>query len=144
MRRKLVCVSGYFDPLHAGHLDYFEAAAKYGDLVVIVNSDEAAKRKKGYVFQKFEERKRIIESLRCVYRVSPVDDADGSVIKALREIRPDIFCNGGDRVENNTPENEVCEALGITMLWGVGGENKANSSSRLVAESWDSLLGNLG
>lgn len=144
MRRKLVCVSGYFDPVHSGHLDYMEAAAKYGDLVVILNSDEAAKRKKGYVFQKFEERKRIIESLKFVYKVVPVDDADGTVIKALRDIRPDFFCNGGDRVEGNTPEKEVCEAFGITMLWGIGGENKANSSSKLVAESWDSLLGNLG
>ena len=141
---KTVCVSGYFDPAHVGHLDYLEGAAKYGKLVVILNSDAAAKRKKGYVFMPYEERKRMIEALRCVDRVEPVDDHDGTVIKALMRIKPDYFANGGDRGKDNVPEQEICSMLGIEMLWGVGGENKAQSSSRLVAESWDNLLGNLG
>lgn len=144
MSENTVCVSGFFDPIHVGHLEYFEEAAKHGRLIVILNSDEAAKRKKGYVFMPFVERKRIIESLRCVDRVEAVDDADGTVCKALARIRPTFFAKGGDRGPDNTPEQEACGHLGIEMLWGMGGTNKAQSSSVLVANSWDSLLGNLG
>lgn|SRR3990167_10493669 len=140
MKEKIVCVSGYFDCLHVGHLEYFEAAAKYGRLVVILNSDAAAKRKKGYVFMPYNDRKRLIEALRCVDHVEPVDDADGTVIKALIQIRPDIFCKGGDRGPDNTPEVEACGHLGIETIWDVGGY-KQRSSSELVASSWDSLLG---
>lgn len=143
MRDKIVCVSGYFDPMHTGHLDYFEDAAKHGKLIVILNSDAAAKRKKGYNFMSWEERARMIEALKCVHMVVPVDDHDGTVCQALREIRPDYFANGGDRTEENTPEQETCGYLGIEMLWGVGGTKKTQSSSRLVADSWEKLLGHL-
>ncbi len=144
MSDNIVCVSGFFDPLHIGHIKYFEDAAKHGLLTVILNSDEAAKRKKGYVFMPFEERKAIIEALRCVHSVTSVDDGDGTVCKALARIRPHYFAKGGDRGPDNTPEQETCGHLGIEMLWGMGGDNKANSSSKLVAESWEGLLGNLG
>lgn len=144
MSENIVCVSGFFDPLHVGHLAYFEEAAKYGRLIVILNSDEAAKRKKGYVFMPFSERKTLIEALKCVDRVESVDDSDGTVCKALARIRPTYFAKGGDRGPGNTPEQEACGHLGIEMLWGMGGDHKAQSSSRMVAESWDSLLGNLG
>ena len=140
-RKKVVCVSGFFDPIHSGHLAYFKEAAKYGELVVILNSDDAAKRKKGYVFLPYQERKEIIEELRCVSRVEPVDDGDGTVVKALARIRPDYFAKGGDRGPGNTPEQEACGHLGIEMLWAIGGTEKKQSSSRLVADSWDSLLG---
>lgn len=144
MSENFVCVSGYFDPLHVGHLAYFEEAAKYGRLIVILNSDAAAKRKKGFVFMPFVERKRLIEALKCVDRVEAVDDADGTVCKALARIRPTYFAKGGDRGPDNTPEQEQCGLLGIQMLWSMGGDNKAQSSSKLVAESWDSLMGHLG
>lgn len=143
MKNKTVCVSGFFDPAHVGHLDYLEEASKYGRLVVILNSDAAAKRKKGFVFMPFTERKRMIEALRCVDRVESVDDADGTVIKALMRLKPDYFAKGGDRGPENTPEQEICGHLGIQILWGVGG-NKTQSSSKLIAESWDSLMGFLG
>lgn len=143
MRDKIVMVSGYFDPFHVGHLQYFEEAAKYGKVVVALNSDEAAKRKKGYVFMPFEERKRLLEALKCVHAVVPVDDGDGTVIKAIAQHRPDYFAKGGDRGPDNTPEQETCAYLGIEMLWSVGGDNKAQSSSELVAKSWDKLLGHL-
>ena len=143
-RTPLVCVSGGFDPPHIGHLRYIQESAKQGDVVVILNSDDWLKRKKGYVFMPFEQRKEMLEGIKGVKHVVAVDDGDNTVIKALREIKPDFFNNGGDRVDGNTPEKEVCEALGIVMRYGVGGENKANSSSQLVANSWDSLLGSLG
>ena len=144
MRRKLVCVSGGFDPIQIGHVRYIQDAARYGDVVVILNSDEWLVRKKGYKFMPFEQRKEILEAITGVYAVVAVDDGDGSVLKALRDIKPDFFANGGDRVDGNTPEKEVCETLGITMLWGVGGSEKVASSSVLVAESWESLRERLG
>jgi len=142
-RTPLICVSGGMDPVMIGHIRYIQAAAKYGDVVVILNSDDWLKRKKGYVFLPFEQRKEILMAITGVKHVVPVDDADGSVRKALVEIRPDYFANGGDRVDGNTPEKEVCDTLGITMLWGVGGNDKVSSSSQTVATSWDSLLGHL-
>lgn len=144
MRDKLVCVSGGFDPVHLGHLQYMQEASKYGKVVVLLNSDEWLKRKKGYNFMKFEERKAILEGFKCVHAVVPVDDGDGTVCKGLIQIRPDYFANGGDRGPGNTPEQETCGHLCIEMLWGIGGENKVNSSSRMVADSWENLLGNLG
>lgn len=144
LRDKLVCVSGGMDPVHLGHLQYMQEAAKYGKVIVLLNSDAWLKRKKGYVFMKFEERKAILEGFKCVHAVVAVDDHDGTVCKGLIDVRPDYFAKGGDRGPDNTPEQEACGHLSIEMLWGVGGENKVNSSSRMVAESWDNLLGNLG
>ncbi len=139
-----VCVSGGFDPAHVGHLRYIEDAARYGDVIVILNSDAWLKRKKGYIFMPFEERKEMLLGLKAVKSVVAVDDADGTVCKALISLRPTYFANGGDRGEHNTPEQEVCGHLGISMLWGIGGKHKAQSSSKLVAESWDGLMGHLG
>lgn len=143
-RTPLVCISGGMDPVMIGHVRYIQDAAKYGDVVVILNSDEWLKRKKGYVFLPFDQRKEILEAIDGVKHVVSVDDADGSVRKALLDIRPDYFANGGDRIDGNTPEKEVCDTLGITMLWGVGGNDKVSSSSQIVAESWNGLLENLG
>ncbi len=140
----VVCVSGYFNPLHYGHVKHFEEAAKYGDLVVILNSDKAAKKKSGFCFMPFEERKYIIEALKCVKSVVAAEDDDGTVCKNLIKIRPDFFCNGGDRTKTNTPEQEVCGHLGIEMVWGVGGEDKLQASSRLIENAVDAKLANSG
>ena len=127
-----VCVSGGFDPVHVGHLRMMQEAAKFGNVIVIVNSDEWLMRKKGYIFMPFEERCEIIEGFACVYETTGVDDTDNTVCEALERVQPDYFANGGDRKKHNTPEQEVCNELGVQMLWGVGGNNKANSSSDLV------------
>lgn len=127
-------VSGGFDPLHIGHLRMIKEAAKVGKVIVVANSDAWLLRKKGYIFMPWEERKEIIEGYSEVDRVEAVDDSDGSVCEALRRIRPTYFANGGDRTNKNTPEMAVCDELGITMLWEVGG-GKIQSSSEMVANA---------
>jgi len=129
-----IALSGGFDPLHVGHLRMIKDAAKYGRVIIILNSDEWLMRKKGYVFMPWEERKEILMGLADVHGVMAVDDSDGTVCEALRRIDPNFFGNGGDRTDKNTPEKELCERLNITMLWGLGG-GKAQSSSELVAKS---------
>jgi cytidyltransferase-like protein len=127
-----VAVSGGMDPIHFGHVRMIQEAAQFGEVIVILNSDEWLMRKKGFVFMPWEERAEIIESIKGVRKVVRVDDSDGSVCEALRREKPTYFANGGDRTNKNTPEMEVCTDLGISMLWGIGG-GKIQSSSDLVA-----------
>jgi len=129
-----VCVSGGFDPIHIGHLKMIQEAAQYGQVIVIVNSDDWLMRKKGYIFMNFKERCEILRGFRDVYDTVAVDDTDGTVCAALRDIKPTYFANGGDRKTNNTPEMEVCEEQNIELLWNVGG-GKIQSSSKLVDAS---------
>jgi len=129
--RPLVAVSGGFDPIHKGHIQMILDAAKYGDVVVILNSDEWLERKKGYKFMDFAQRSFIAGSIKGVILTTGVDDSDGTVCEALRRIRPHYFANGGDRKTDNTPEMDVCNELGIKMLWNIGG-GKTESSSWLV------------
>ena len=127
-----ICVvSGGFDPIHSGHIRLIREAANNGYVTIILNSDNWLRRKKGYVFMAWEERAEILRSIKGVKNVVAVDDSDGTVCEALRRINPDYFANGGDRTQENTPEQAVCEELGIEMLWGVGG-GKIASSSKLV------------
>lgn len=126
-----VCVSGGFDPVHVGHLRMMQEAAKFGKVIVIVNSDEWLMRKKGYIFMPFQERCEIIEGFGCVATTTHVDDTDNTVCEALERMSPDYFANGGDRKTDNTPEMDVCDRLGIKLLWAVGG-GKVQSSSTLV------------
>ena len=128
---KTVVVSGGFDPIHVGHLRMFQEAAKLGNLTVVINTDEWLLRKKKYVFMSWDERAEIISAFSCVDKVVKASDEDRTVCQTLRELRPDIFANGGDRVSHNTPESLVCEELGIEMVYGVGG-GKIQSSSDLV------------
>ena len=119
-----------------------EAAAKWGDVVVVLNSDDWLMRKKGYVFMPWNERAKIMGAISGVSEVKAVDDSDGTVCKALETWEPDAFANGGDRKKDNTPEMDVCDALGIQMLWGIGGSNKPQSSSWLVNKAMETLKNN--
>ena len=137
MVEKVVVVSGGFDPIHKGHVNLLKEAKKLGDkLVVIMNNDNWLKnwKEKG-VFMKQEDRVEILKAIRHVDEVyitkHTLDKKDISVCEALREIKPDIFANGGDRFEDNIPEVKVCNELGIKMVFNVGGE-KMESSSELV------------
>jgi cytidyltransferase-like protein len=131
-RQKTVMVSGGFDPVHIGHIRMITEASKYGDVIVVANSDDWLYRKKGFVFMEFKQRAEILASIKGVIKVSGVNDIDTTVCEAIKRLKPDIFANGGDRKRYNTPEQTVCEELGVEMLWGVGGEDKVNSSSDLV------------
>ena len=134
MKKKIIAVSGGFDPIHVGHIRMIREAAELGHVVMILNSDEWLIRKKGYKFMPLEERSYICENIKGVIATFEVDDSDGTVCKALEQIRPDAFANGGDRYITNTPEMAICKELEIEMLWNIGGE-KAQSSSMLVTEA---------
>ena len=130
-----IMVSGGFDPVHVGHIRMIRAAAKYGDVIVIANSDEWLYRKKGFNFMDFTKRAEILDSIKGVLLVDSVDDSDGTVCKAIKRHKPTYFANGGDRGRSNTPEQDVCESLGVELLWAVGGEEKVDSSSDLVKKT---------
>tara|TARA_R110002020_G_scaffold373590_2_gene585103 strand:+ start:1130 stop:1654 length:525 start_codon:yes stop_codon:yes gene_type:complete len=129
-----VCVSGGFDPVHIGHLRMIQEAAQFGNVIVIVNSDEWLMRKKGYIFMPFKERCEILRGFAAVYDTAAVDDSDGTVCEALERLKPTYFANGGDRKTDNTPEMNICETIGTQLLWGIGG-GKIQSSSTLVEDS---------
>jgi len=133
----IVAVSGGWDPIHIGHVRLFQEAKAMGDeLVVILNNDNWLMKKKGYVFMPQEERKEILEALEAVDRViitnHPENPEDMSVCRELRELRPHIFANGGDRKENNIPEAALCKEVNCKMVFNVGRGGKVQSSSRLV------------
>jgi len=139
-KMKIVLVSGGFDPLHSGHIEYFKSAKKLGDcLIVGLNSDAWLERKKGRAFMPIWERDTIVRNLKMVNQtVAVADDPDGSCstfIKETLELFPDheiIFANGGDRNTVNTPEMKIQDPR-LSFAFGVGGEDKANSSSWILS-----------
>ena len=133
MSRKLIAVSGGFDPVHIGHVKMIQEASRHGDVLVILNSDDWLNRKKGYVFMPWDERAFILGNIKGVTMVTNVEDSDNTVCHALSRHRPNAFANGGDRKTDNTPEMVLCKELGIELLWNVGG-GKIQSSSDLVAK----------
>ena len=136
---KVVLVTGGFDPLHSGHIEYFRAARQLGDkLIVGLNSDEWLIRKKGQPFMPMTERRSIVGSLKDVDATIVFDDSDGSAIDAVNVVKnmisitdTVIFANGGDRTAINIPEMIVKD---VEFRFGVGGENKLNSSSWILRE----------
>ena len=133
MNKKLttVAVSGYFDPIHVGHLEYLQLAKKLGDkLIVVINNNFQAKLKKGSTFMDEKDRMEIVAALRCVDEVFLSIDEDKSVCKSLEYIKPDIFANGGDRSLEEIPETAVMEKYNIKMVDGLG--LKIRSSSDLT------------
>ncbi|MBU3924259.1 MAG: adenylyltransferase/cytidyltransferase family protein [Nanoarchaeota archaeon] len=131
---KVVVVSGYFDPLHVGHIEYMKMSKELGHkLIVIVNNDVQAHLKKGFNFMHEEDRVKIIRELGFVDEVFLSIDKDCSVCESLRAINPHIFANGGDRHQGEVPEAVVCRELGIAMMDGMG--EKIRSSSELVEEA---------
>jgi cytidyltransferase-like protein len=138
--KKIVLVTGGFDPLHSGHIAYFNEAKKLGDILVVgVNSDAWLTRKKGAPFMPLLERTNIVRNLKMVDYVIDFPDEDGSAKGAIQMVRQSypqdqiIFANGGDRTNDNIPEMDVADA-NTKFVFGVGGFNKANSSSWILQE----------
>lgn len=131
----VVAVSGYFNPLHVGHLVMIKQAKKMGDkLVAIVNNDHQVKLKGSVPFMSLMDRVKIIKALRYVDEVFISIDKDKTVCKSLAKIKPDIFANGGDRKNiNDVPEYNICQKYGIKMVDGLG--SKTRSSSVLIARA---------
>jgi len=128
---KIVATSGYFDPLHIGHIECLELAKQLGDkLIVIVNNDLQAKLKKGKSFMIQEDRMKIISALECVDEVFLSIDKDKTQCESLKHLKPHVFAKGGDRMSNEIPESEVCKELGIKIVDGLG--EKIRSSSNLT------------
>ena len=128
---KKVAISGYFDPIHVGHLEYIELSKKLGNyLIVIVNNNHQCVLKKGKPFMDEKDRIKIVEAIEWVDEVFLSIDMDKTVCKSLEAIKPNIFTNGGDRTNEEIPESMVCKKYGIEILDGLG--KKIRSSSDLT------------
>jgi len=131
MKNKIVVVSGYFDPVHVGHIELLERAKSLGKkLIVIVNNDKQAELKKGKSFMCQEDRCIIMQSMYLVDEVFLSIDDDNTVCKSLEAIKPHIFANGGDRYSDEIPEAAVCKKYNIKIVDGLG--KKVRSSSELI------------
>ncbi len=149
--KKVVMVSGGFDPVHIGHVRLFNEAKKLGDeLVVVINNDNWKRKKRKHVFMPEHERREIIEAFACVDRVIITEHPENtegpknmSVSRELKKIKPHIFANGGDRNEEDAKnpnsslyyDIETCKELGVEMVFNVGYGGKIQSSSWLVEKS---------
>jgi cytidyltransferase-like protein len=138
--KKIVLVTGGFDPLHSGHIAYLKAAKKLGDeLIVGLNSDAWLARKKGRRFMAWDDRLDIVRNLKCVDHTVEFNDLDGTAKDAIHKVRLNypsdtiIFANGGDRTDANIPEMNISDN-NLKFVFGVGGSNKANSSSWILEE----------
>ena len=136
----IVLVTGGFDPLHSGHIAYFKAAKLLGDMLIVgLNSDEWLERKKGRAFMPWNERLCVINNLAMVDEVFTFDDEDGSARHFIQQVRAHylndkiIFANGGDRTKYNIPEMDIVDS-NIEFIFGVGGDDKKNSSSWILEE----------
>ena len=140
---KVVLVTGGFDPLHSGHVEYFKAARDLGDhLIVGINSDAWLTRKKGRPFMPMQERATIVKELECVDEVITFDDSDDTACAAIMQVLSTkatswevVFANGGDRTNTTTPEYQTYgDRKDVEFVFGVGGEDKKNSSSWILKE----------
>jgi D-beta-D-heptose 7-phosphate kinase/D-beta-D-heptose 1-phosphate adenosyltransferase len=138
--KTIVLITGGFDPLHSGHISYFNRAKELGDILVVgINSDAWLTRKKGKPFLPRQERSCIIQSLKMVDFVIDFNDEDGSAKHAIKMVRQSypqdqiIFANGGDRTDKNIPEMDVQDD-NLKFVFGIGGYDKQNSSSWILEE----------
>ena len=133
-----ILISGGFDPIHSGHIKLINDANKYGDVIVLLNSDEWLRNKKGKEFLSFDERKIIMKNIKGVIDVIEFDDSDKTCIDGIKKAKSLYknniikFANGGDRNNKTTPETEFCDKNDIETLFGIGGNDKSNSSSWIL------------
>ena len=136
--RDIILVSGGFDPLHSGHIFLIQEASRNGDVIVLLNSDSWLIQKKGKAFLPFSEREIIMSSLKNVIDVISFNDSDKTCIAGIKKVIKKYpidkikFANGGDRNNDTTPESIFCNQNNVELIWKVGGNNKANSSSWIL------------
>lgn len=143
MKKKLIIVSGYFNPIHKGHIEYFHKAKSLADrLLVIVNNDQQRKIKGSKDFMNQEERLLIVKELKVVDDAILSIDKDRTVIKSISKIYNDFnkeyelfFGNGGDQINTDIPEKNICDKLKIKLIDGLG--NKIQSSSWIINNNYD-------
>ncbi len=134
----IILISGGFDPIHSGHIRLINDANRYGDVIVLLNSDEWLRNKKGKEFLSFDERKIIMKNIKGVIAVIEFDDSDKTCIDGIKKAKSLYknniikFANGGDRNNETTPEKEFCDKNDIETLFGIGGNEKSNSSSWIL------------
>ena len=138
MPKKIVVASGYFDPLHYGHIEYLQRSRELGDkLIVIVNNDGQSRLKKGFVVMPAKERVKLVRELECVDMAIESIDEDRTVCRTLAILHPHIFANGGDQFNNKIPESVVCTDLEIKLVDNLGG--KVQSSRWIVKQIKEAL-----
>jgi D-beta-D-heptose 7-phosphate kinase/D-beta-D-heptose 1-phosphate adenosyltransferase len=140
-KQKVVMISGGFDPIHIGHIRHIQEAKKLGDkLIIVLNNDNWLRVKKGKEFMPENERKEILEAIKGVDEViisgHSKDTKNMSVCEEIKKVKPDIFAKGGDRKPdgNPVPEVNLCEKLGVEIIYDVGHGGKIRSSSDLAKE----------
>jgi len=141
--KKIIILSGGFDPVHKGHVRMFKAAKNFGEVIVGANSDDWLIRKKNKFFMPFDERKEILESIKYIDFVLAFNDSDDTACQLIKDVKSQYknnnvqiyFGNGGDRTNKTTPEMEYCEKNNIGLIWDLGG-GKIQSSSNLL-KLWD-------
>ena len=140
--RNIILVSGGFDPIHSGHIKLIKDASNYGEVVVLLNSDEWLIKKKGKEFLPYNEREIIMNSIKNVIDVISFNDSDKTCIDGIKKAllkypnRSIKFANGGDRNDHTTPETVFCNQNNVEPIWGIGGDNKSNSSSWIL-KKWN-------
>jgi len=138
----IILVSGGFDPIHSGHIKLIKNANKYGDVVVLLNSDTWLRNKKGKEFLPFVERKIIMQNIKGVLDVIEFDDSNKTCVDGIQKAKSLFknniikFANGGDRNNKTTPEKEFCDKNNIETLFGIGGNDKSNSSSWILKKDF--------
>ena len=141
IKKNLVIVSGGFDPIHSGHIKLIKEASNYGDIIVLLNSDKWLQNKKGREFLPFKERKIILNAIKNVIDVIECGNLDETCIDGIKKAKSLYknniikFANGGDRNNETTPEKEFCDKNDIETLFGIGGNDKSNSSSWIL-KTW--------
>ena len=134
----IILVSGGFDPIHSGHIKLIKHASDFGKVVVLLNSDNWLRDKKGKEFLPYSEREIIMKAIKNVINVISFDDSDKTCIDGIKQAinkypnKEIFFANGGDRNDETTPETTFCNQNNIETLWGIGGSNKSNSSSWIL------------
>jgi cytidyltransferase-like protein len=138
IEQHIILISGGFDPIHSGHIKLIKEASSYGDVVILLNSDEWLRNKKGQEFLTFYEREIILNSIKNVIDVISCGNVDKTCIDGIKLAISKYpkskiyFANGGDRNNNTTPEKSFCDQNNVKTLWGIGGDNKSNSSSWIL------------